>query len=270
MAVTSCLVLKTKFSPMSAAKMMKIAVGTLRDSINLAAIKAYIAETIATLVFVFAGVGSAIAYGELTKDAALDPAGLVAVAVAHAFALFVGVTMVANVSGGHLNPAVTFGLALGGNISLLTGLLYIIHQMLGAMLACYLLQFVTNKAIPVHALASGVGAFEGVVFEIVITFGLVCTVYATAVDPKRGSLGTIAPIAIGFIVGANILAAGPFTGGSMNPARSFGPASVTSDFSSFWIYLVGPMIGGGLAGLIYGQLLIGSSYAAIPESESYP
>jgi len=114
-----------------------------------------------------------------------------------------------------------------------------------------------------------VNDFQAVVFEIVITFGLVYTVYATAADPKKGSLGIIAPIAIGFVVGANILAAGPFSGGSMNPARSFGPAVVSGDFAANWIYWVGPLIGGGLAGLIYGDVFIGS-YAAVPASETYP
>lgn len=104
--------------------------------------------------------------------------------------------------------------------------------------------------------------------EIVITFGLVYTVYATAADPKKGSLGVIAPIAIGFIVGANILAAGPFSGGSMNPARSFGPAVASGDFSQNWIYWVGPLIGGGLAGLIYGDIFIGA-HAPLPASEDY-
>lgn len=100
--------------------------------------------------------------------------------------------------------------------------------------------------------------------EIVITFGLVYTVYATAVDPKKGSVGTIAPIAIGFIVGANILAAGPFSGGSMNPARSFGPAVVSGDFSGHWVYWVGPLIGGGLAGLVYTYAYLSSEHAPLP------
>ena len=112
-------------------------------------------------------------------------------------------------------------------------------------------------------MAAGVGAVQGVVTEIIITFGLVYTVYATAADPKKGSLGTIAPIAIGFIVGANILAAGPFSGGSMNPARSFGPAVVSGDFHDHWIYWVGPLIGGGLAGLIYGNVFIRSDHAPL-------
>lgn len=104
--------------------------------------------------------------------------------------------------------------------------------------------------------------------EIVITFALVYTVYATAADPKKGSLGTIAPIAIGFIVGANILAAGPFSGGSMNPARSFGPAVASGNFAGNWVYWVGPLIGGGLAGLVYGDIFI-ASYAPLPASEDY-
>ena len=122
------------------------------------------------------------------------------------------------------------------------------------------------QAVPTHGVGAGLGAAEGVVFEIIITFALVYTVYATAADPKKGSLGTIAPIAIGFIVGANILAAGPFSGGSMNPARSFGPAVASGDFSGHWIYWVGPLIGGGLAGLVFGDVFIGS-YAAVPASD---
>ena len=84
---------------------------------------------------------------ELTKDAALDPTGLVAVAVAHAFALFVGVSVAANISGGHLNPAVTFGLAIGGNITLITGFLYWIAQLLGSIVACLLLNLITAKVL---------------------------------------------------------------------------------------------------------------------------
>ncbi|CAL0333893.1 unnamed protein product [Lupinus luteus] len=166
----------------------------------------------------------------------------------------------ANISGGHVNPAVTFGLALGGQITILTGIFYWIAQLLGSIVACFLLKFVTGGLrIPTHNVAASVGAFEGVVTEIIITFALVYTVYATASDPNKGSLGTIAPIAIGFIVGANILAAGPFSGGSMNPARSFGPAVVTGDFHANWVYWVGPLIGAGLAVLIYGNVFLSQS-----------
>lgn len=80
----------------------------------------------------------------MTSDAALDPAGLVAIAICHAFALFVAVSIAANISGGHVNPAVTFGLALGGQITVLTGIFYWIAQLVGSIVACYLLKFVTG------------------------------------------------------------------------------------------------------------------------------
>lgn len=118
------------------------------------------------------------------------------------------------------------------------------------------------QAVPTHAVAAGISELEGVVMEAVITFALVYTVYATAADPKKGDLGTIAPMAIGFIVGANILAAGPFSGGSMNPARSFGPALAAGNFAGNWVYWVGPLVGGGLAGLVYGDVFMAPSQQA--------
>lgn len=106
------------------------------------------------------------------------------------------------------------------------------------------------------AVASGVGDWHAVLLEIVMTFGLVYTVYATAIDPKRGDLGTIAPLAIGFILGANILAGGPFDGAAMNPARAFGPALVGWRWKNHWVYWVGPSVGAALAGLVYEFLVI--------------
>jgi aquaporin TIP len=113
------------------------------------------------------------------------------------------------------------------------------------------------QAIPTHAVAAGMNEFEGVVMEIIITFALVYTVYATAADPKKGSLGTIAPIAIGFIVGANILAGGAFDGASMNPAVSFGPAVVSGVWENHWVYWLGPFAGAAIAALIYDIIFIG-------------
>ncbi|KAF8077274.1 hypothetical protein N665_1049s0008 [Sinapis alba] len=241
------------------------------DSFKLLSLKAYLAEFISTLLFVFAGVGSAIAFGKLTENAALDASGLVAIAVCHGFALFVAVSIAANHSGGHVNPAVTFGLVLGGKLKVITGIFYWVAQLLGSTVACFLLKFVTGGlAIPIHSVAAGVGSTEGVVMEIIITFALVYTVYATAVDPKNGTLGTIAPLAIGLIVGANILAAGPFSGGSMNPARSFGPALVAGDFSGHWVYWAGPLVGGGLAGVIYSNAFITDQSNPETESERVP
>ena len=205
--------------------------------------------------------------GKLYKDTG-TPGGLVAVAIAHALALAAAVAVASDASGGHVNPAVTFGAFVGGNITLFKAVVYWVAQLLGSVVACLLLKIATGgAAVGALSLSAGVGAWNAVVFEIVMTFGLVYTVYATAVDPKKGDLGVIAPIAIGFIVGANILAAGPFSGGSMNPARSFGPAVAAGNFAGNWVYWVGPLIGGGLAGLIYGDVFIGGSYQQVADQE---
>ena len=81
---------------------------------------------------------------KITSSAAVDPGGLVAIAICHGFALFVAVSVGANISGGHVNPAVTFGLALGGQITILTGIFYWIAQLLGSIVACFLLKAVTG------------------------------------------------------------------------------------------------------------------------------
>lgn len=124
-----------------------------------------------------------------------------------------------------------------------------------------------KQATSAFSLSSGVGVWNAFVLEIVMTFGLVYTVYATAIDPKKGSLGTIAPIAIGFIVGANILAGGAFDGASMNPAVSFGPALVSWSWENHWVYWAGPLIGGGIAGLVYEFFFISHSHEQLPSTD---
>ncbi|XP_038882862.1 aquaporin TIP1-1-like [Benincasa hispida] len=203
-----------------------IAIGRPEEATHPDALKAGLAEFISTLIFVFAGQGSGIAFSN-----------------------------------------VTFGAFVGGNITLLRGIIYWIAQLLGSVVACLLLKFVTGLPTGSFALSAGVGELNAFVFEIVMTFGLVYTVYATAVDPKKGSLGTIAPIAIGFIVGANILAGGAFTGASMNPAVAFGPSVVSWDWSSHWVYWAGPLIGGGLAGLIYEFIFISNTHEQLPTTD---
>jgi len=238
----------------------RIAVGTPAEASHPDALKAALAEFISMLIFVFAGEGSGMAFNKLTDGGSTTPAGLVAAALAHAFALFVAVSVGANISGGHVNPAVTFGAFIGGHITLFRTILYWIAQCLGSVVACLLLKFATGGLeTSAFSLSSGVTVWNALVFEIVMTFGLVYTVYATAVDPKKGSIGTIAPIAIGFIVGANILAGGAFDGASMNPAVSFGPAVVSWTWTSHWVYWLGPFAGAAIAAVVYDVIFIGSS-----------
>ncbi|RXI04444.1 hypothetical protein DVH24_038718 [Malus domestica] len=236
----------------------RIAVGSAAEFGQADALKAALAEFISVLIFVFAGEGSGMAFNKLTDSASTTPAGLVAAALAHAFALFVAVSIAANISGGHVNPAVTFGAFIGGHITFVRTILYWIAQLIGAVVACLLLKFATGGLeTSAFSLSSGVSVWNALVLEIVITFGLVYTVYATAVDPKKGSIGTIAPIAIGFIVGANILVAGAFDGASMNPAVSFGPAVVSWTWDNHWVYWLGPFIGAAIAAVVYELIFIG-------------
>ncbi|KAM4106379.1 hypothetical protein ACB094_04G061400 [Castanea mollissima] len=210
----------------------RYAFGRADEATHPDSIRATLAEFISTFIFVFAGEGFLLV------------------------PLFAAVSASINVSGGHVNPAVTFGTLLGGRISVVRAIYYWIAQLLGSIVAALLLRLVTNMRPAGFYVSHGVGEWHGVILEIVMTFGLVYTVYATAIDPKRGSLGTIAPLAIGLIVGANILVGGPFDGASMNPARAFGPALVGWRWDNHWIYWVGPLIGGALAGLIYEYMVI--------------
>lgn len=105
---------------------------------------------------------------------------------------------------------------------------------------------------------------NGVVLEIVMTFGLVYTVYATAIDAKKGKIGTIAPLVVGSYVAANILLGGTFTGACMNPAVAIGPSLVRWDWTDHWVYWVGPLIGGGLAGVVYQLFFISHTYQQLP------
>ncbi|KAK5839634.1 putative aquaporin TIP3-2 -like protein [Gossypium arboreum] len=226
--------------------------------------RATLAEFLSTIIFVFAGEGSILALDKMYKDTSATPARLVMIALAHGLSLFAAVASSVNVSGGHVNPAVTFGALLGGRISLVRALYYWIAQLLGSIVACLFLRLTAGMRPGGFALASGVGELRGLILEIVLTYGLVYTVYATGIDPKRGSVGTIAPLAIGLIVSANILVGGPFDGAAMNPARAFGPALVGWRWNHHWIYWVGPLIGGGLAALMYEYMVIPAAEPAHP------
>lgn len=237
----------------------KVAVGRGSEASTPEVLKAVFAEFIAVFLFVFIGLGSVSAYFKLhPENVDITPSGLVGIALAHGLAIAITVAATANISGGHVNPAVTFGLVIGGNITLITGLLYWIGQLLGAAAAALLLKYVVVglEPVPIHALGVGVSPWSGVVLEIVLTFALVFVVYATAVDPKKGSVGVIAPLAIGFTVLAAHFIGVPFTGASLNPARSFGPAVANFDFHNHWIYWVGPLIGAALAAFIYDGVFI--------------
>nr|ACR38894.1 aquaporin-like protein [Apopellia endiviifolia (species B)]ACR38903.1 aquaporin-like protein [Apopellia endiviifolia (species B)] len=248
----------------------KIAVGHRTEATSPDAFKAALAEFIAVFLFVFIGLGSVSAYFKISPTEDVTPAGLVGIAVAHGLGIAITVAATANLSGGHVNPAVTFGLILGGHITVLRGFLYWIGQLLGAVAASLVLKWliVTGEPIAVHGLGAGVSVWGGLVLEIVLTFALVFVVYATAVDPKKGSIGVIAPLVIGFTVLAGHFIGVPYTGASMNPARSFGPALVNLNFVNHWIYWVGPFIGAAIATLVYdGLFLSPETHTPVPSND---
>nr|GMC61883.1 probable aquaporin TIP5-1 [Ipomoea batatas] len=202
------------------------------------ALRAYLAEFISTMFFVFAAVGSSMSSRKMSPEAGSDPSSLVGIAVANAFALTVAVYISIGVSGGHVNPAVTFARAVGRHISLSMAIFYWISQLLGSVMACVLLKVFTVQ-------------------QGVMTFALVYTVYAAA-DVRKGALCAMGPLAIGMIAGGNVLASGAFTGGSMNPAYSFGSALIGGNFGNQAAYWVGPLIGGTIAGVLYDKVVFPS------------
>ncbi|KAJ0678315.1 putative major intrinsic protein [Helianthus annuus] len=255
--LSKLIIFQDRFNPKNM-PIYRITIGTPTEASHPDTLKAGLAEFISTLVFVFAGQGSGMAYSKLTYGAPNTPEGLVAAALGHAFALFVAVSISANISGGHVNPAVTFASFVGGNISFFSAIVYWIGQLAGSIVACLFLQYATGgMETTAFGLSTDVSTRNALVFEIVMTFGLVYTVYATAVDPKKGNIGIVAPLAIGLIVGANILAGGAFDGASMNPAVCFGPAVVSWTWNHHWVYWVGPFVGATIATLIYDNIFIG-------------
>ena len=218
--------------------------------------QAVLAELIATLLFVFVGAGTVVVVtGVIDAKPEADAAALTAIALAHGLAIALLVAATAKISGGHINPAVTFGAVITGRMKLSTGVLYVAGQLVGAVIGALLLeaavvgQFEGNLG--AHALNLEVldGEGAGLMVEAVLTFVLVFTVFATAMDPR--GLANLAPIAIGLAVLVDHLVGVPLTGASMNPARSFGPALVADFWDDHWVYWLGPLIGGGLAALAY-------------------
>ena len=195
-------------------------------------------EILGTFLLVLVGAGggvvNAVSNGQISRAAAVTAPGLMVLAII----LFMG-----GISGAHLNPAVSLAFATRGNFPWLRVPGYIIAQLVGSTLAVLLLRatFGTVGMLGATEPGPGISDWQAVVVEFVLTAGLVSTILGTA--SKAQNLGPISA----FGVGAYIILAGlwssPISGASMNPARSFGPDLVLWNFSSYWVYLVGPIAG---------------------------
>jgi aquaporin Z len=221
-----------------------------------------VAEFIGTFALTFIGVLSISS--ELIVGTPGAPVSLIVVAFAHGLILAVMIAAMGAVSGGHFNPAVTFGFLVTGRLNPATAAIYWGAQLLGAIVAAYLLSFMTGvdavlRGTPV--LAENVGGGMGIVLEAVATFFLVLVVFGTAVDERAPRY--VYPLAIGLTLAAGIMALGPITGGALNPARAFGPALATGEFERHWVYWFGPLLGGAVGAMVQ-QMVLARSTASAP------
>ena len=202
--------------------------------------KNLVVEFVGTFALIFIGAG-ALAIG---KD------GLVEVALAHGLVIVTFAYAYGHISGTHINPAVTLGLLIAGEIEFIAAIGYWIVQFLGGILGAVVLNAVLPSPgdLGVTILTEGVGVGQGLVVEIVLTFFLVNTIFNTAVSGKAGNF---AGLAIGLTLVFCILMGGPLTRASLNPARTLGPAIVSGNYADIWLYFVGPCVGAILAALLY-------------------
>lgn len=216
--------------------------------------KALVAEFIGTFALIFIGAGAG----------ALGIGGLVGVAFAHGLVVLGFAYAYGHISGTHINPAVTIGLLSAGKIDAGRAVAYVITQILGGLVGAFTLSWVlggTATGLGTTALAQNLAVGSttisitpaiGVVLEAILTFFLVNAVLNAAVSGKAGAQ---AGMAIGMTLVFCILMGGPLTGASLNPARSIGPALVTGNTADLWVYLVGPVLGAIVAGLLYRGVL---------------
>ncbi len=208
------------------------------------------AEVIGTFGFFFTG---------FCGIAAFSTQGILSIqSLGIAFGFGLGLAMMifafGHLSGGHYNPAVTLGLGAARRFPLGEVAPYWGAQVVGGLLAALLIRVMFSKLIvsatlthPGHGITDG----KALVFEAVFTFLFVLVVATVATDPRAPWNGVFAPMAIGLFIFTAATVCGPLSGGSFNPARSLCPAIIAGSFTDLWVYIVGPLLGGGLAGLVH-------------------
>lgn len=233
------------------------------------ALRHFIAEFIGAFALVFIGSLSLM----MAQGTNAPPSvGLLIVALANGIVMAVMVTSLMRISG-HFNPAITAGLMIARRIEGYMAGIYLAGQLLGAITAAFLLKVLvpiglftaTRGGGQVIALdVTGAQAFG---LEMIATFFLVWVVFGTAIDSRAPRVGGLA---IGMSVTMGILATGPLTGGSMNPARAVGPAIATGIYEGQMIFWAGPIVGGLLAGLLYDQLFLRRSVEPVDHGAIEP
>ncbi len=222
--------------------------------------RAAVAEFVATFALIFVGAGAVV----LNANGQLDLTG---VALAHGLVLAIMVSVTAHISGGLVNPAVAIALWITGKLpTARTGVL-IVAQLAGAIAGAFLLKFVLPAELfdggGAPALSDTITVGKGILIEAVTTFLLVFAVFGTVVD-DRGPFSKTAGLTIGLAIAFDILAFGPYTGAAMNPARWFGPALATTEFSNWFVWILGPIAGAIIAGVLYQTAFLSDGEASTP------
>jgi len=215
------------------------------------ALRHFFAEFIGIFALVYVGGGAMM----MAQQGA---GNLLTVAIAHGAVYGVLVTATLRISG-HFNPAVTLGFLVTRRIQPMMAALYVVAQLVGAMAAAYLLKATFPDEIfaaargTTSSIALAIDGGQAFLIEALATFFLVFAIFGTAVDPQAPKIGGWA---IGLTLTAAILAIGPLTGASLNPARSFGPAVAAGIWQGQAIYWAGPIVGGVVAAVLYDQLFL--------------
>ncbi|MGY1805590.1 MIP/aquaporin family protein [Blastococcus sp. SYSU D00922] len=231
------------------------ATGLYGSEVGSRPIRAAVTEFTGTAILVFAGTSAAVA-SAVRGDDVFDT---LAVVLAFGVTLVALVAAFGHVSGAHLNPAVTLGLAATGRFPWAAAGVYVVAQLAGGLAGAaatwlsYGGRARSEAALGATVPADGVSVGRAFVVELLVTFVLVLVVVSVATDDRAES--AIAPVAVGFALAAGIFVAGPLTGGAVNPARAFGPDLLAGEVGSLWLYLVAPTVGGILAALLYDRVL---------------
>jgi MIP family channel proteins len=232
--------------------------GLFGSSIGTNMLAAATAEIIGTFVLVYGGTAVAVA-ALLDRPVAGPSYNSVATPLAFGLALLVVVASIGHVSGGHVNPAVSLGLAATGRFPWRYVPAYLLAQLTGALLGALATwaTFGTAARAEAHLAATspapGVGAVQGLLVEALITFVLVFVVVSVATDDRVPA--SLAPVAVGAALAVAVFIGGPVTGGAVNPVRALGPALIAGQLPNIWIYIVGPLLGGVAAAFVYDRFL---------------
>ncbi|XP_039187901.1 aquaporin-2 [Crotalus tigris] len=218
---------------------------------SVAFTRAILAEFLATLLFVFFGLGSALNWPA-------SPPNVLQISFAFGLAIGTLVQAVGHVSGAHINPAVTVACLVGSQISFLRAIFYMVAQILGAVTGAAVLHQITpahiRGSLAINRVQNNSTSGQAVAMEIFLTFQLVLCIFASTDAHRTDNLGSPA-LSIGFSVVLGHLIGIYYTGCSMNPARSFAPAVILGEFDHHWVFWLGPMVGAVVASLIYNYAL---------------